>query len=121
MNRALGIALLVVALTACGGRNDEDPLRKAVQRYSDAYLAGDAGTAYSLLSGRCQNRVSRSAFSELARGAKKLYGAKQPLKTFKADINGTQARVTYTYSVSAINQTGEPWVKESGEWRQDDC
>ena len=29
--------------------------------------------------------------------------------------------LTYTYDVVAINQTAEPWVREGGSWREDDC
>jgi len=40
---------------------------------------------------------------------------------YDADIAGDMARVTYTFDLAAINQDSEPWVRESGVWRQDDC
>lgn len=124
MSRPLGAVLLALTLAACGsgGTSGEKPaLRRAVQNYSDAYLTGDANTAYALLSKRCQARTTEADFAALVSQAKGLYGTALPMKTFKVDLNDAQARVTYTYEMAAINQTDEPWVKESGDWHQDDC
>lgn len=38
-----------------------------------------------------------------------------------AFLTGKLARATYTYSISAIDQESEPWVREGREWKQDDC
>lgn len=35
-------------------------------------------------------------------------------------MRGDLARLTYTYAVSQINQSDEPWVDENG-WKNDDC
>ena len=99
----------------------EAALRTAVQAYSDAFLSGNAKRAYSLLSTRCQERSTLAAFTAMIDQAKALYGNPLPMTSFKAQISGDLARVTYTYAVSAINQTREPWVRESGEWDEDDC
>lgn len=96
-------------------------IRSAAQKYSDAYLTGDAKTAYAILSARCKKRLSKSQFARLVNYAESMYGSKLPFKTFSAKVYGDMARVTYTFSVKAINQTREPWVKESGHWREDDC
>lgn len=96
-------------------------IRSAAQKYSDAYLTGDAKTAYAILSARCKKRLGKSQFARLVNYADSVYGSKLPFKTFSATVSGDMARVTYTFSVKAINQTREPWVRESGRWREDDC
>jgi len=99
----------------------EAALRAAVQAYSDAFLSGNAKQAYALLSTRCQERSTLAEFTAITDQAKALYGNPLPMSSFKAQISGDLARVTYTYAVSAINQTREPWVRESGDWHEDDC
>jgi hypothetical protein len=95
-------------------------LRVAVQAYSDAFLTGDVKT-YDLLSARCQQRTDRNYFIGILAAAKSTYGSALPIRTFNADIQGTLARVTYTYDLSAINQSGQPWVREGGAWKDDSC
>lgn len=113
----------VTALTTAG-TNAEDSsaaLRTAVQAYSDAYLTGRSSTAYALLSARCRKRMSNDAFSALTSAAKKTYGSALPLRSFDAEVSGDLARVTYTYDLKAIDQDAEPWVREDGQWKEDDC
>jgi hypothetical protein len=96
-------------------------LRTAVQAYSDAYLTGKSSTAYALLSARCRKRMSNSAFSALTSAAETTYGSALPIRSFDAEVSGDLARVTYTYDLKAINQDAEPWVREDGKWKEDDC
>jgi hypothetical protein len=96
-------------------------LRAAVQAYSDAYLTGRGGAAYALLSARCQRRWSAGDFSDLVTQAKAQYGHALPLRSFKPEISGDLARVTYTFDVAEIDQDAEPWVREDGSWHEDDC
>jgi hypothetical protein len=96
-------------------------LRTAVQIYSDAYLTGNAHVAYAELSKRCQDRLSYGNFSTLALRAENLYGSALPVKTYKAQISGDLARVTYTYAIKAIDQADQPWTREHGHWRYDAC
>jgi hypothetical protein len=49
------------------------------------------------------------------------FGDAVPMKTFKAEVDGDAATVTYTYSVAAIDQADQPWLLEAGTWRYDDC
>lgn len=101
--------------------DDSAALRRAVNAYSVAYLSGDAGGAYSLLSMRCQARITQAQMTTATTAAKATYG-QQPIKSLRVDaLAGDLARVTYTYSVPAINQSKEPWVREGGQWREDDC
>jgi hypothetical protein len=140
--------LLLFLLAACGGTEDPAPasepaagtssgprlspsagpaddadagLRAAVQAYSDAYLTGDGPAAWALLSARCRDRTDRVGYVALVEQAGQMYGSALELESFDAEVSGDLARATYTYSVPAINQDREPWVRESGEWRTDDC
>ena len=99
----------------------EAALRAAVQAYSDAYLSGNGKAAYALLSKRCQKMDTLEGFSALVDQAKNLYGNPVPMTSFKAHIAGGMARVTYTYMITAINQTDQPWTLEAGGWRDDNC
>jgi hypothetical protein len=92
-----------------------------VQAYSDGYLADEPVEVYNRLSNRCKQRMPLSSFTRLSVAANQLYGGPLPIQTFKANIQGNLARATYTYRVPAINQTQEPWVREHGQWHQDDC
>lgn len=92
-----------------------------MQAYSDAFLMGDGAAAYALLSARCQERNTEAEFTSIVDRAGEQYGDPLPFKSFDAEISGDLARATYTYAVAEINQDAEPWVREGGEWREDDC
>lgn len=99
----------------------QEELRQAVVAYSDAFLDAKPTVGYDLFSARCKERVTLSEFTGMLTAAKQMYGKAMPLKTFDAEVSGDLARVTYTYDVPALNQTKEPWVREDGKWKQDDC
>jgi hypothetical protein len=99
----------------------EKELKAAVVAYSDAFLTGDSDSAYAIFSKRCKDRMDEAEFAGIVAQAKNLYGSALPLKSLEAQISGDLARVTYTYEVSGIDQDSEPWVREGGRWRQDDC
>ena len=96
-------------------------LRVAVQAYSAAYLSGNGKAAYALLSKRCRKTDTFEGFSALVDQAKNLYGNPLPMTSFKAHVSGGMARVTYTYTITAINQTDQPWTLEAGGWHNDNC
>ncbi|MGN9809994.1 hypothetical protein ACTMSW_11635 [Micromonospora sp. BQ11] len=101
--------------------SEEAELRRAVVAYSDAFLDAKPTVGYELFSARCKERVTLSEFTGMLMAAKQMYGKAMPIKTFEAQISGDLARVTYTYEVPALNQTREPWAREDGKWKQDDC
>ncbi len=114
------VAAAAMLLTGCGNSQEED-LRRAVEGYSTAFLSGDATRAHALLSTRCQARVSVDALRGITALAGRNYG-QQPIASFTVDdLSGDLARVTYAYRDARINQTREPWVREAGVWKQDDC
>jgi hypothetical protein len=110
--------------TAPSGTNapaPSDELRLAVQGYSDGFLGGDPTVAYQYFSARCKEKVSLSYFTGIVAAAKTTYGNVLPIVSYDAQVSGDLARVTYTYDVGALNQEAEPWVREEGLWKTDDC
>lgn len=66
--------------------------------------------------------MTEGEFSAIVEQAGALYGDALEFTSYDAEIDGNQARVTYTYEISGINQTQEPWSRnELGQWREDDC
>lgn len=117
----LAAAAVALSASGCAGtNNDATELKTAVTSYSNAYLSGDGAAAHSLLSQRCQQRLTETELGTTAQIAAKMYGT-QTITSYEANISGTMARVTYTYASAEINQTSEPWVREDGAWKQDDC
>jgi len=53
--------------------------------------------------------------------AGQVYGSALPITGYDARITGDLAQVTYAYDVPALDQTSEPWTREDGAWKQDDC
>ena len=100
---------------------EEAELRQAVVAYSDAILDAKPTVGYELFSARCEERVTLSEFTGMLMAAEQKYGKAMPIRTFEAQISGDLARVTYIYDVPALNQTKEPWAREDGTWKQDDC
>lgn len=146
MRAMIALGVLTILLTGCDGDSDPaskpdpsastaastsssadptDGLRASVQDYSDAYLTGDGDAAYALLSSRCQGEESKAEFTAIVEAAGELYGSALPFKSFDATlhpaVDPTMASATYTYSISAIDQESEPWVREDGRWLNDDC
>jgi hypothetical protein len=97
-------------------------LRDAVQGYSDAYLTGDADTAYAYLSPRCQTALGQDAFAADVESAANNYGEPLPFQVYKASEVGGAAFVTYTYKEAPeINARGQLWTRDGGSWHFDAC
>jgi hypothetical protein len=95
-------------------------LEAAVREYSAAFLSGK-NEAYETLSQRCKERMPRAEFLHVVTAASQLYGP-QDIVSLKVDqIAGDLGRVTSTYTNSELDQRSEPWVRENGAWRVDDC
>lgn len=97
-------------------------LEKAVRAYSAAYFAPDGKAAHAALSKRCQAKAGPpELFTAIVETAAKGYG-RQEIQTLTIDqLAGDMARVTYTYSVPKLNQSGQPWIREAGTWKYDGC
>jgi hypothetical protein len=98
-----------------------DELQQAVQGYSDAFLGAQPVEAYEYFSARCTVRVSLSYFTGIVIAAEETYGAPLAIRTYDAEVAGDFARVTYTYDLPALSQMREPWSRENGVWKLDDC
>jgi hypothetical protein len=96
-------------------------LRQAVEAYSAAYLGDRPGAAYGLLSARCRSQLTLAQMMSLSHGAKLLYGSAKLIDYHEDEVVGYSARVTYSYDQPAINQSGQRWTREKGEWHWDGC
>ena len=109
------------ATSAPATATQDQPLRAAVQAYSDAYLGGDGATAFNLQSARCQQTIGLQQMTSLASAAKSIYGV-LPLTSFMVDSNSVStATVTYTYAVAKMDQSDQRWVLQGGSWKYDGC
>jgi hypothetical protein len=102
------------------GPLDEPQLREAVLAFSEAYLSGVVDTAYALMSERCRQRSTRAEFAHDVALVQEMYDP-EPIRSLVTDVESDRARVTYTYGEFDLNQTGEPWTLEAGQWHNDDC
>lgn len=93
----------------------------AVRAYSGAYFKPAPADAYALLSARCQKSVTAAAYAAGLERAVRTYGHQAVTDVTVDTLSGDLARVTYTYSVPVLTQTGQPWTREGGQWRYDAC
>lgn len=121
-------AVAMVGLVACGGGgsggapvDERARLEESVRSYSAAYLGGRPESAYALLSARCRDRLSLAELTAATTAAQRLYGGARMTALEVETLEGSLARVTYHYDNPALDQQAEPWTKEDGQWRQDDC
>jgi hypothetical protein len=93
----------------------------AVKAYSTAYFKPDADAARALLSDRCKAKAPDAAYKAALQDAVDTYGH-QTVKSVTVDrLSGDVAVVSYTYSVPALDQKGQAWVREGSGWRYDAC
>jgi hypothetical protein len=98
---------------------DKAALVAAVKAYSAAFLGGDAESAYGMLSAHSKSLTTFDEFRSAVEAGHQLYGDAKLLNVSVDQIADGMARVTYSYSEHAIDQTEQPWVKEDGVWRYD--
>ena len=116
---ALAFALLPTAPATAGQR---EALKHRVRAYSAAYLGGEADVAWSYLSRRCQLKVGRDTFGEVVRAAHERYGSARLRGRVRiSSMHRPRARVTYRFTVPALDQVREPWVLQRRAWRVNDC
>jgi len=139
-------AVLLAALTACSSSDDDAPaasdsgrpaaeptvsvpaghegddLEAAVAVYTAAYFAGDADTAYGMLSARCAKEITKDAYAGVVEQASADHGEDHPLSDVRAEVSGTTGRVDYKVTgLPKFDQQAQPWVLEDGAWKYDDC
>lgn len=97
-------------------------IREAVQGYSDAFLQGDADSAWAYLTDRCQGSITEVQYGATVTSAGARYGAALPFAGWRASIHGVKALVTYTYaSAPELDQTAQEWTFDGASWLYDAC
>ncbi|WP_371580063.1 hypothetical protein [Streptomyces sp. NBC_01314] len=100
---------------------DTAGLEAAVREYTAAYFANKPDTTHGMLSARCKKRITLAGMAALTERAVGDYGP-QDVKRFEVDeMSGDVARVSYGVGMPKFDQKQEPWTREAGVWRYDDC
>lgn len=107
--------------SAAPADSSRDDLEAAVRAYSAAYFRPDPTAAYSMMSKRCAAKADPVVYAAIVREGVKGYGH-QAIKSLTVDqVSGDLGRVSYTYSVPKLSQSGQPWAREGGRWLYDAC
>lgn len=94
-------------------------LTQSVHDYIEALTAGDTTTAWPMLSTRCQETWGQEGLDERTQNALALLAGQQAEGITVDDLSGDLARVSYT--VGTEQRHGQPWTRQDGTWRYDDC
>ncbi|MDT0571475.1 hypothetical protein RM704_29120 [Streptomyces sp. DSM 3412] len=106
---------------------DTAGLEAAVRAYTAAYFANEPDTTFGMLSTRCRKHITRAGMAvltERAEQTERAIGDSEPkdVKRFEVDeISDDSARVSYGVGLPKFDQKQEPWIREAGAWRYDDC
>lgn len=139
-------ALLLAALTACSSSDDDvpsagdsgtpvpeptvsvpaeheaDDLKAAVAVYTAAYFAGDADTAYGMLSARCAKKIAEDAYAGVVKQASADYGEDHGVSDVQAEVSGTTGHASYKVTgLPKFDQQAQPWVLQGDAWKYDAC
>ncbi len=121
------IAAAVVGMLLLAGCGGEDPeradLESSVSDYSEAFFAGEGLGAYDLISERCRAEIAQDEYVAKVVTFAGLLGDSRPeMTSFTVDsLEGESATVSYSYDRGDYDQTAQPWVREEGGWRYDNC
>lgn len=116
-----GLLLLLVAACGGGGTDSQAEVEEAVAGYSEAFLSGEGGAAYGMLSDRCRTQVPEGEFLAAVAIAGDQYGD-QEVVIDEVSVDGESASVSYRFpDAPQLDQDGERWVFEGDRWRNDDC
>ncbi|MDR6119297.1 major membrane immunogen (membrane-anchored lipoprotein) [Aeromicrobium sp. SORGH_AS981] len=97
-----------------------EALEQAVVRDVDAFHGGRADDAYAFLSARCRQELPFTEFRRMTSQATALDGD-DPLRDVEATADGARGTVSYELDVESLSERDQPWVREDGGWRNDDC
>ncbi|MFG2577171.1 hypothetical protein [Streptomyces sp. NPDC048481] len=99
-----------------------DDLKAAVAVYTASYFAGDADTAYSMLSARCAKKIAKDSYADVVKQAAADYGADHAVGDVRAEVSGTTGRATYKVTgLPKFDQRSQPWALEGDAWKYDAC
>lgn len=100
----------------------ETGLKASITAYTAAILRGDAKSAFALVSDRCQRQLGYQTYKQLVHELAAIYGPTVPIKTISVtSLNGTHARASYTFDVTKLDKSNQPWTFEGATWRFDKC
>lgn len=87
-----------------------------------ADLFGGHADGYKLVSARCKQQMTKSAWADLATQAHHQYGSQTATGIHIDQQSGDLARVSYGAGhIPQFNRKSQPWARESGTWRWDAC
>lgn len=101
------------------GADDTEALEQAVAAYINATTTGDTDTAWDALSDRCADAWTREELDGRVGAATAMLPGEQADNINVDELSGDLARVSYT--VGTEERAGQPWTREGGTWRFDDC
>ncbi|MCF4136784.1 hypothetical protein L1856_07810 [Streptomyces sp. Tue 6430] len=102
--------------------HEGDDLEAAAAVYTSAYFAGDAGTAYGMLSARCREETGADAYAALVKRANADHGPDHPATDVRAEVSGKLGRVSYkVQGLPEFDRRAQPWALEDGGWKYDAC
>lgn len=112
----------VPTTTALALANDEENLARVAETYTSLYFAGEGEPAYVFLSKRCKAKAEPAAFEATVQQAAKDNGSGHLARDVRATVSGDMGRVSYkVQGLPKFDQQGQPWTRESGEWKYDAC
>jgi hypothetical protein len=100
----------------------EQAVTRAVKAYLYYFLTDNVNATYRKLSSTCRSRFTKKRVKTVLQEAKASYGGNVKLTSLKVSaLNGPNAYVNYTMSVSKFNATAQNWVYQNGGWRLNTC
>lgn len=132
MKRPAVAILALLTLTLVGACSDdgggerptegaEADVADAVEAYFDAFTTGDAATARTFLSARCNETLVDPGFSELVTGSAEAFPDLEIESWETVEVDGDTATVEYETGEEAVDAQGPVrWVNEDG-WKFDAC
>jgi hypothetical protein len=102
--------------------SSEKSVTRAVKAYLYYFLTGNVNGTYRKLSSTCRSRFTKKRVKTLLQEAHANYGGNVKLTSLTVEeLNGPNAYVNYTMSVSKFNATAQNWIYQNGGWRLNTC
>lgn len=94
---------------------------ETVERYNQAFLAGDVETIQDMLTSRCLDSLGQDLVRRVVEEAPEANPDLASVKVTVDLIADDTARVTSRFNDPQFDVERERWNVEDGEWRNDDC
>jgi hypothetical protein len=119
---ALGIVMMFGALavtTPTANAGQKSRLSEAVRAYSKAFLGGQAKKAWLMRTERANAGLTYIEFRAICLQAHQVYADAVMTSLHVGSLKGGRAKVSYTYDISDIDQSHQPWRLVNGHWKYD--